>query len=818
MSNDTDVSAPRDFIPRVSVEDLEKAIAERRLDDGSRELLDAEQGYINAWRKRTGRKENASENLTGLALSGGGIRSATFALGVMQALAKRDLLKKFDYLSTVSGGGYIGSSLTWLLGLNGGAGFGLGKNNFPYGTVDPTASGGRAENRILKYLREHGNYLTPGDGVTLASGIAVALRGILLNLLVWIPVTIGVMLCFLWVSALASSSKLSDVVTGGVHKALQTVLPEKLVLPPGSVQSFFTIERSPFLFDFALWLAVTLGGLFVLASVYYSLRTFWARRQSTRRYWLRRQVFERWAGRVIWAAGILLIVGTLPHVANLLEGEVAKAGGPGAFILAGIAGGLRLYFKTQSKDGGGIPINIFAPVVSILLVYGIVLLAYQIAVWTWEPRADWLPYLISGLIVVGVVTGIVVNVNYISLHRFYRDRLMEAFMPDLDTALADPGTARRRRKGMAIGADRARLHGLQDIGDPRSPYHVVNTNLVLVDAKDRRRRIRGGDNFILSPLYCGSNATGWRETEKFMRGRMTLATAMAISGAAANPNAGVGGKGLTRNSLVSLVMALLNVRLGYWVTNPKWKRPYIKVLPIMETLKWWPPNHFFPGASCEIGGFLGGGYHENNQYVQISDGGHFENLALYELIRRRIRLIVCLDGGADKDFTFSDLEVALRRMAADFGARIVFDESSADSPGVSADRSDDKCDKGLSMLIPRRPAFYPMNARVAKQGHIVGKIIYADETEGTLIFLKTTFIDGLSVETRAYKGANRDFPDQTTADQFFDEEQFEAYRELGYTIAKKMIDDIEKNSDYDNKAGLREFIPKKQSRPIHGRQ
>ena len=55
------------------------------------------------------------DSLVGLALSGGGIRSAMFSLGVLQALAGRNLLKYVDYLSTVSGGGYIGSSLTWLM-------------------------------------------------------------------------------------------------------------------------------------------------------------------------------------------------------------------------------------------------------------------------------------------------------------------------------------------------------------------------------------------------------------------------------------------------------------------------------------------------------------------------------------------------------------------------------------------------------------------------------------------------------------------------------------------------------------------------------
>ena len=73
------------------------------------EVANAEREYIEAWRRKTGRADG--RELTGLALSGGGIRSGVFCLGVLQALAKHDALKNFDYLSTVSGGGYVGSAL-----------------------------------------------------------------------------------------------------------------------------------------------------------------------------------------------------------------------------------------------------------------------------------------------------------------------------------------------------------------------------------------------------------------------------------------------------------------------------------------------------------------------------------------------------------------------------------------------------------------------------------------------------------------------------------------------------------------------------------
>ena len=67
------------------------------------EVVAAERAYIEAWRHETGRTNG--RRLTGLALSGGGIRSAVFCLGVLQALAKHNVLKNFDYLSTVPAAG-----------------------------------------------------------------------------------------------------------------------------------------------------------------------------------------------------------------------------------------------------------------------------------------------------------------------------------------------------------------------------------------------------------------------------------------------------------------------------------------------------------------------------------------------------------------------------------------------------------------------------------------------------------------------------------------------------------------------------------------
>jgi hypothetical protein len=139
--------------------------------------------------------EDKDEKLYGLAISGGGIRSASFALGVLQALVlpKINLLKKLHYMSTVSGGGYIGASLTWFLrmGLLNKEPAGLTVDNFPFGTKGVGAKKPKGEgskyngNEILDFIRQHGNYLTPDKGLDMVSLIGVVIRSTYVSLLVY---------------------------------------------------------------------------------------------------------------------------------------------------------------------------------------------------------------------------------------------------------------------------------------------------------------------------------------------------------------------------------------------------------------------------------------------------------------------------------------------------------------------------------------------------------------------------------------------------------------------------------------------------------
>lgn len=732
----------------------------------------AEMDYI---RQRRGECVDSTENTTqkandaplvGLALSGGGIRSATFSLGIMQALVARGLLRKVDYLSTVSGGGYIGSALTWLLsdgaqqsyqqgrkGADNGSPdtqqaathensqsnqqcFGLSADNFPFGSDDPAPERPKAasleQRRMLQYLRNHGYYMTPGAGISALSLIGIVLRGTFLNLAVWMPVFVLFFLLGMWYSA-SYSAQLPDMV----------ILPWLLGMTPHAA-----------LRGFDLFLILGAGALLlvILMTLAYSVITKFRRGSDKAKKWYqRRREAEQWSAMALAIIVLLLLVGSLPWIKALLDDAMASVGA--VTMLAGIGAAVRDFIKPSegsSGSGGGL----LGPIAAALFLFGGFLLSYSIAFGMVVDKDDsWL--IPVGLLLFSLLFGWLVNLNYISIHRYYRDRLMETFMPDI-------GSAQKDSTGAAYGANEAKLSDFADAKTSRGPYHLVNTNVVLVDSEQRIYRNRGGDNFLLSPLYCGSNATGWCPTRAYMDGKMTLATAMAISGAAANPNTGVGGVGLTRNRIVSFVMSLLNLRLGYWADHPC-------------TASSHSPNHFIPGLYA-FGNAMGGdrwGFREERGYLALSDGGHFENTGVYELIRRRVGLIIACDGGADREFSFSDFQTTIRRIDTDFGTRIrVLDHATPDQ----------------IVPMPVDDHAYPKEAQFAQQGHMIGCIEYPDGSKGWLIFLKTTLIRDLSFKVKGYAAKNPEFPDQSTLDQNFDEVQFEAYRELGYRLASKMLE------------------------------
>jgi hypothetical protein len=137
--------------------------------------------------------------------------------------------------------------------------------------------------------------------------------------------------------------------------------------------------------------------------------------------------------------------------------------------------------------------------------------------------------------------------------------------------------------------------------------------------------------------------------------------------------------------------------------------------------------------------------------VHLSDGGHFENLAIYELIRRHCRVIVASDCGQDGEAAFDDLGNLVRKVRQDFGVDVRIDVS------------------------PLRPG---PDGR-ARQHMVAGDVHYPDGDTGVLLLFKPALVGSEPADVAQYRARNAEFPHQTTIDQFYDEAQWEAYRRLG---------------------------------------
>jgi len=725
------------------------------------ELLAEERDYL-----KLRKDKEYSERKIGLALSGGGIRSASFALGFLQAMAKYNLLKRVDYLSTVSGGGYIGSSLGWLLhkkwrlkkDTEGAAEgmpqpeFGVGPDNFPFGTQpnqrsNETGPGSREKMSLLRHLRQNVNYLFPGGCLGIAALLSALLRGIFLNTIVYGPVLVFLMML------------LAMLGTFGIHQfglvmvwlitPFETLTANKgVIIQMGDLISF-------------IYLAIAAFGLSIILSIVYGLAATFARFKPAFLYNLHHKYFC--VMRILLLLTLIaLIMASLPFTVNALAGLKVE-GGLGV-TLGGILSGVWSYVRTSSikEPTIKIPTGVIVSVAAFLLIYGVLILAYIAAdrLLTHSnvlvDKLSTVPYSFS-LLLVPFLFGLLININYVTLHGYYRDRLMELFMPDVERLCEDFNDHR---------ANAANLTPIQAICDYENeavgPYHIINTNILLPGSKIPKFKGRGGDNFILSPRFCGSAATGWQPSKNFIKGKMTYSSAMAISGAAVNPNTGSNGVGPTRNSLLSLVMALLNLRLGVWVENPCLKLSLRNLPALLFQPNLWIPalyDSFIPLALSEKSG-----------YVELSDGGHFENLAVYELIRRETDVIFVSDGAADKDFKFSDLSNLIEKVRLDFGAMIWID---------------------IDPMVPKfTKDTYAGLSKFAKQGYSIGEIIYRSGKIGTLVYLKSTITRNLPADVYAYRLNHQAFPDEPTSDQVFDEIQFEAYRELGYQLGKTMIHEL----------------------------
>ena len=361
--------------------------------------------------------------------------------------------------------------------------------------------------------------------------------------------------------------------------------------------------------------------------------------------------------------------------------------------------------------------------------------------------------LIVLMIAVSLLMGCFVNANKFSLSGAYRDRIIRAYL----------GASRKERTPNKFTGfdpkDNMPIYKLREAKGTRRferPFHVINTALNLVKGENLAWQERKAESFTVTPLHSGSFRLGYRKSNQYGGTKgldggdgISLGTAVAISGAAASPN-----MGYHSSPVVTFLLALFNVRLGWWLGNPgkagnktfRKRGPTFAVGPLIR----------------ETFGLTD----ERASYVYLSDGGHFENLGLYEMVLRRCRVIFVSDAGCDPHCSLEDLGNAIRKVRIDLGVPITFKVFNI----FARDNAD----------------------KATLERYAIGTIHYSkvdggqpEEQNGILIYVKPTFYPRRQepLDIFNYATLNKEFPHQPTADQWFTESQFESYRMLGlYTI------------------------------------
>ena len=355
------------------------------------------------------------------------------------------------------------------------------------------------------------------------------------------------------------------------------------------------------------------------------------------------------------------------------------------------------------------------------------------------------------LLAVAGVMGFFIDINRFSMHALYRDRLIRAYL----------GASRdkeSRKPNPFSGFDPADNLAMSSLGV--RPLHLVNLTLNLVSGKNLAWQDRKAEPFSVTSLHSGNYRLGYRSSaaygyDKGSRSGISLGTAVAVSGAAASPN-----MGYHSSPVVTFLLTLFNVRLGWWLGNPaapEGDRTFDQPGPKPA----WRP------LLSEAFGLTD----DTSRHVYLSDGGHFENLGLYEMVLRRCRSIIVSDGSEDAEFDFESLGGALSKIRIDLGIPIIF----------------------TKVLMTPRPAdariFDPTGEAKATPYFALGRICYScvdrprsaggKVPDGYLILIKSSLNGTEPLDIYQYWKAHPAFPHESTANQFFSEAQFESYRALG---------------------------------------
>jgi hypothetical protein len=397
-----------------------------------------------------------------------------------------------------------------------------------------------------------------------------------------------------------------------------------------------------------------------------------------------------------------------------------------------------------------------------------------------DPQVAWSTcwyyfFMLVALAGLAVIAGRVVNVNRFSLHGMYRNRLVRAYLGASNAHRhPDPFTG-------FSSADNPWLHEVwHDTNSATAatrPLPIINTTLNLVQGGDNLAwQERKAASFSMTPFYCGNWREGYRPSRDYGGyNGISVGTAVAISGAAANPN-----MGFSSSPALGFLMALFNVRLGAWLgnTNSRGQR----------TFRFPGPRQAIMPLFAEIFGLT----NAHRRYVNLSDGGHFDNLGLYEVVLRRCRHILVSDAGQDGSFAFEDLGNAIRKIRIDLGIPIEFERRIKILPNS-----------------PETKGLYCAQA-IIRYSAVDGTDSAHD---GSLVYFKPTLRGrGLPIpaDVYSYSRKHSEFPHEPTADQWFSESQFESYRALGLHAVTQVSGGVA-SSDFDEFLGnVRSYLHKKE--------
>lgn len=791
--------------------------------------------------------------VVGVAISGGGVRSATLGLGFLQALAEKKLLHRFDYLSTVSGGGYIGSFWGSLFVDPAARGSGSpGAAHDVTGVEDVLTRPGSEE---IRWLRENGRYLSPNGAGDSLLAVAILLRN-------WIAVHVSLDLLVLAVFMVLAVARtaLAQAATSSpfsiVPRALQNFpLPLAAValiawsVPAGwaywmarshdprdrgssaTVLAFASLAASivvaitrpgdasqPAAIAVAVALAVTFG-LWIMAGG--TSRDDEKVARSRLSLWLRNGLIA-----TAIAAAIAVVDAAGFGLAHLSRQAVASFVGSawGVLVAASVvAQRVLAWFGGDSKGSRvrlslGMVAGVAGTVVAAAFLTAMSAVAYSV---TANRGLPWCATAAAIVIIAAWFAGQgFAFLNDSSHAALYSGRLARAYLgaSNPDRRSDDAMRISETQPGDDIPWSAYRPH------EGGGPLHILNVTInETVDGRSQiEQRDRKGTGLAIGPagLSAGiSHHAKWVDADRTMLEPVSpapkefrvfatepsptlaagaepvpskpirpetcsIGTWVAISGAAVST-----GLGSRTSRGLSILCALLNARLGRWWNSgvaPRWRnktagrahagyrlgRIFTSAFPVQA--------YFFTELLARFRG-------PAQRHWYLTDGGHFENTGAYELVRRRVPMIVLLDHGEDRAYEFNDLANLVRKVRTDFGAEIRFlpketwaliDSNSRGAFGtLEAIRGERNGSSDKSTGLP-------LNGAQAT----LARIHYPDsDSDSLLLVLKPAIVGHEPLDVLEYGFAHESFPQESTADQYFDEAQWESYRRLGQYVADQVF-------------------------------